>query len=134
MEQEDYLKKQIDQLARILGKILTDMLGLKNQGQVGAGIEMSIQALKDELDIDIQELIELETSHFIPSLQSEKGFTDVALEQLASLLLAFADNQQYGDSKKVYRKCLAIYEYLEKVDKTYSVERHLKMDRIKKLV
>lgn len=134
MEQEDYLKRQIDQLARILGKILTDMLGLMNQGQLSAGIQMSIQALKEELDIDIQELIELETSHFIPSLQTEKGFTDKALDQLAAILLAIADNQHDGDSKKVYHKCLAIYEYLEKVDKTYSVERNMKIDRIKKLL
>lgn len=134
MEQDDYLKRQIDQLARILGKILTEMLGFKNQGKVGAGIEMSIQALKDELDIDIQELIELETSHFIPSLQTEKGFTDKALDQLAAILLAIADNQHDGNSKKVYRKCLAIYEYLEKVDKTYSLDRYLKIDRIKKLL
>jgi hypothetical protein len=31
------------------------LLDLKNQGQVNDGIEVSIQALKDELDLDLQE-------------------------------------------------------------------------------
>ena len=34
MKQNDYFLKQIDNLGRILGKILADLLSLKSQGEV----------------------------------------------------------------------------------------------------
>jgi hypothetical protein len=37
MEQRDYLKKQIDQLGQVLGKIFSDLLGLKSNGQINGG-------------------------------------------------------------------------------------------------
>lgn len=59
MEQRDYLKKQIDQLGQVLAKIFSDLLGLKNSGQINAGLEITSQALKNELDIDIQALLDI---------------------------------------------------------------------------
>jgi len=132
MEHHDYIKRQIDQLGRILGKILSDLLDLKNQGQVNDGIEVSIQALKDELDLDLQELIAIQTNYFIDVLKSEKGFTNGNLNKLADILLFIADNRQGNDKKLLLNKCLTIYEYLEKADKVYSFDRRGKIERIKK--
>lgn len=56
MEQRDYLQKQIDQLGRVLGKLLADLIGLKNQGEISEGIEIISQKLKDELDLDLESL------------------------------------------------------------------------------
>lgn len=41
MEQRDLIKDQIEQLGRVLGKILVDFLGLKSGGQIEHGIEVS---------------------------------------------------------------------------------------------
>ena len=46
MEQQDYLKKQIDQLGKVLGKIFSDLFGLKSNGQINAGLEITNQTLK----------------------------------------------------------------------------------------
>jgi hypothetical protein len=134
MEQEDYLKRQIDQLSRILGKILSGMIGLKNQGQISESIEMTNQTLKKELELDIQELIDIKTDNFIKTLKSEKDFTDESLDKLAEILLVIADSRQDGDRKKVYLKCLTIYEYLEKVENTYSIDRQMKIAQIKNML
>jgi len=134
MEQEDYLKRQIDQLSRILGKILSGMLGLKNQGQISESIEITNQTLKKELELDIQELIDIETDNFIKTLKSEKDFTDESLDKLAEILWIIADNRKDGDRKKVYLKCLTIYEYLGKVEKTYSIDRQMKIAQIKNML
>ena len=56
MEQRDFLQKQIDQLGRVLGKLLADLIGLQNQGEVSEGIEITSQKLKDELDLDLESL------------------------------------------------------------------------------
>lgn len=130
MEQRDYLKKQIDQFGQVLAKIFSDLLGLKNSGQINTGIEITSQALKNELDIDIQALLDIPTDNFIDTLTSQKNLTNDNLDKLAEILLLIADNRQ-GDNIRLYEKCLTIYEYLESVENIYSLDRQWKMKRIK---
>lgn len=133
MEQQDYLKRQIDQLGRVLGKIFSDLLGLKSQGQIDDGIEITNQALKDELDLDIQKLLDIQTDDFIDTLKIEKSLTNDNLDKLAEILLLIADNRQ-TDNKKLYEKCLTIYAYLEKDENIYSLDRQWKIERIKNVL
>lgn len=130
MEQRDYLKKQIDQLGQVLAKILSDFLGLKNSGEINAGIEMTNQTLKNELDFNIQDILDIPTDKFIDTIKRQKDLTNENIEKLAQILLLITDNQKY-DNKKLYEKCLAIYEYLEKVENIYSLDRHWRITRIK---
>ena len=69
MEQRDHLKKQIDHLGRVLGKLLSFLLALKNQGGVDDGIEITNQVIKGELDLDLQTLIGIHPSNFIKFLK-----------------------------------------------------------------
>jgi hypothetical protein len=131
MGQEDYLKRQIDQIGRILGKILVNFLDLKSNGQVSAGIEMTNQALKNELDFDVQELKNIQPDIFIHILISEKKLTNDNLEKLVEILLLIADNTEGKDKEILNEKCLVIYEYLEKTSNVYSFDRQWKMKRIK---
>lgn len=130
MEQQDYLKKQIDQLGQVLAKLFSDLLGLKNSGQINAGLDITNQTLENELDFDIQDLLEIPTDKFIDTLTTQKNLTNDNLEKLAEIFLLIADNRQ-DDNKKLYEKCLTIYEYLEKVENIYTLDRQWKMKRIK---
>ncbi|MBM3456495.1 MAG: hypothetical protein FJX80_15400 [Bacteroidetes bacterium] len=130
MEQRDYLKRQIDQLGQVLGKILLDLLGLKNSGQLNAGIEITNQTLKGELDFEIQDLLEISKDKLIHTLITQKNFTNENLDKLAEILLLVADNQQ-ENTKKLYERCLTIYKYLEKAENIYSLDRQWKIERIK---
>ena len=130
MEQRDYLKKQIDQLGQVLAKIFSDLIGLKNSGQIITGIEITDQTLKNELDFDLQDLLDIPTDKFIDTLTTQKGLTNENLDKLAEILLLVADNLE-DDNKKLFEKCLIIHEYLEKVDSIYSLDRYWKMKRIK---
>jgi hypothetical protein len=49
IEERDYLKKQIDKLGRELGKLLSDLMGLKNQGNVSQCIKLLIKLLNKNL-------------------------------------------------------------------------------------
>jgi hypothetical protein len=134
MEQEDYLMRQINQIGRILGKILVDFIGLKNKGQVNIAIETTNTVLKDELDFDIQELIEIPSANFINKLMTEKQFNNDCFEKLAEILLLIADNTEEKNRKVLYEKCLTIFEYLEEYSKIYSLDRQWKIEQIKKYV
>lgn len=130
MEKRDYLKRQIDQLAMVLEKLFTDLLGLKNSGQLNTGLDITNQVLRTELDIDIYELLDMPAENFIDILTTQKNFTNESLDTLAEILLLIADSRQ-DDNKKIYEKCLAIYVHLEKTEKTYNLDRQLKINRIK---
>jgi len=133
MEQRDYLQREIEQLGRVLGKLLSDLLGLKSDGKVSDSIETTDQVLKDELNLTIEDLTAIPTDKFISMLQSDQNFSNRNLEQLAGILLLLAGNRSDGDDvrKMLYEKCLTIYEHLEKTESTYSLDRNLKMEIIK---
>jgi hypothetical protein len=130
MEQQDYLKKQIDLLGKVLGKLFSDLLGLKNNGQINAGFELTNQILKNELGFNIQDLLDIPTDNFINTLTTQKNLTTGNLDKLAEILLLIADNRQ-SDNRKLYEKWLTIYEYLEKIENVYTLDRQWKMNRIK---
>jgi hypothetical protein len=131
MEQRDYLKKQIDKLGQVLSKLFSDLLILKNSGQINAGLEITNQTLKNELDYDVQGLLDISTGKFIDTLTIQKGLSIENLENLAEILLLNAENRE-DDNKILFEKCLIIYEYLEKNTSIYSLDRYWKIKRIEK--
>ncbi len=131
MEQQDYLKRQIDQLGRVLGKIIADFIKMKNEGQATDGIEMSTQSLKREIDLDVLEMIILNPEEFINVLKNQKNFDHENLEKLAEIFSLIAVDT-HNNQKEIYQKCLLIYEFLEKEKQVYSLSIQWKIQQIKK--
>jgi len=136
MEERDYLKKKIDKLARVMAKMLADLLALKNQGRLAEAIEITNKALKNEIALNVDDLLAIEPGSLIKTLQTEKNFDVEHLEHLANILFLMADDlwenepeNKSGD--ELYDRCLRLYEYLNKTDSTYSLERHLRIETIK---
>jgi hypothetical protein len=76
---------------------------------------------------------------FIKTLQGQKNFNDEDLEKLADIFFLIAE--EYGQrgiegakKKKLFRRSLIVYEYLDKTGSTYSLDRHTKIEIIKSLV
>lgn len=132
MEQQDYLKRQIDQIGQLLGQMLADLLDLKGQGKISEGIEITNQSLKSELGIDIQELMNIPVDDFISKLKTGKVFGNENLDKLADILMIIADNKHESDKKILYERCLRIYEYLQRAENIYSFDRQWKIERIEK--
>lgn len=130
MQERDYLKKQIDQMGQVFAKMLSSLLGLKNNGQVNEGLEMTNQTLKKEVDFTLQELFDLPTDELIEYLTVQKNLTNENLDKLSEILLFHAENSQV-EKEKLYKRCLTIYEYLDSVESIYSLERQWKIQRIK---
>ncbi|MCX6267849.1 MAG: hypothetical protein NTW16_10900 [Bacteroidetes bacterium] len=138
MEQEDYIKRQIDQLGRVLGKIFADLTGLRTQGQTGEVLEAADHSLKSELGLNIDELTSISTENFIPTLQTGRNFNHDSLDTLADILFLLAEEPDHDGSgkehrRKLYDRSLVIYEYLDAVSGTYSFDRHLRMEKIKSM-
>ena len=135
MEEKDYIKKQIDVLGRILGKLLTNLLGNKTNGEVVGGIETTNQILNEKLNLSIEKISFIPEEEFVNFLKTEKEFTNENLEQLAEILMLNIENGINEITKiKLCRKYLILLEYIEQNDKTYSLERHLRIEKVKGLI
>ena len=131
MEQRDYLMRQIEQFARVLGKILFDLLGLKNKGDISESIEFTTRSLISELNIDLEKLTSIKRDELIDTLICKMGFNNGNLEILAEILMQTGDNyykmKNFHKGESFCQTSLTIYEYLDKSDNTYSFDRKEKM-------
>lgn len=134
MDQRDYILRQIDQLGIVLGRIISELFGLISNGQINDAIEVANYTIEGELGMDLEELCAIRSDHFIFTLKTEKNFSNENLNTLADILLLVADNRLNEDNKMLYQKCLTIYEYLEKVESIYSLDRKWKIELIKNVL
>jgi hypothetical protein len=132
MEQRDYLQNQIEKLGRVLGKIFTDLLGLKSTGKINNGFEVASQFLKAELDFEITGLIDMPIDSFLEQLKSDKRLNTENLVKLTNIFLLLADNSNDDKRKNIlYEKSLAILNFIEEQEQTYSIERRFTIEKIK---
>ena len=131
MEQRDYLMRQIEEMARVLGKILAGLLGLKTEGEVTEGIETARQTLKSELGLDTDEIMQVPPSDLIPFLKEKKQFNDLLIEQLANIFFYMSGapfhNNKIPPNTGLAGRSLLMYEYLDRSSKTFSFERQEKV-------
>ena len=134
MEQRDHLKKQIDDLAQVLGKLLTGLLQLKTEGTIQESLELTNQTLKTALSQDLDELLAIPDKTFISDLKARK-IKNEAFDKLAEVFLVLADNEGLSEKGKLmYKKSFLLLEKLESVEPIYSMDRHRKLERLKKLI
>jgi hypothetical protein len=136
LEQEDYIKRQIDQLGRVLGKLLSDLIGLNSSGQTGNGIEAASRELKIELGLNFEDLASIPADGFIEVLLGNSKLSNDNLDMLANVLFLIAEKidlreEDIGKVKALYRRSLAIYEYIDRTSFTYSTDRHAKIAHLK---
>ena len=134
MKQDDYFLKQIDILGRILGEIVSDLLKLKNKGEIMESIEITTQALKNELDLNLNDILLLQNEKIVEFLQEEKKFDNGHLDKLAEILFILGYDHVSENRINILEKSLTIYEYLNKNSTTYSPERITRIGKINKVL
>jgi hypothetical protein len=136
MEQRDYIQKQISQLGKVLLKMLNKLREDKSDATI-VNFQEHKQALEDKLDIDLNALIIKDADNFISYLLIDKNLSKEDLNIFAEILLLFAKNYPEGETESAKVKtllsgCLKVYEYLENVEATYSMDRHMKIEKIRR--
>ena len=99
MEQRDYIKRQIEQIGILLGRMLSTLLGLRSGGDTGSAIQQICGELKDELDIDIDSLASADTEVMIKDLQT-KGFDYDLLIRLRGVIDSMAASLPENDRRR----------------------------------
>src|SRR3954464_15963473 len=134
MEQKDYLKKQFDELGQVLSTLITGLLQHKNESTFTGGIESTNQQVIEALEYNLDELLAIPDENFISILKAKK-IKNESFDKLAEWLWLIADNEGPTETgKKFYKKSLLLLDKLESVETIYSMDRHRKIERIKKII
>ena len=99
MEQRDYIKRQIEQIGILLGRMLSTLLGLRSGGDTGSAIQQICGELKDELDLDIDILASADAETVIKELQT-KGFDYDLLIRLRGVIDSMAASLPQNDRRR----------------------------------
>ena len=101
MPQEDYLKRQIDQFAKALAKLLTKLTGLKNTGSTSAERDQIVnQVLEKEAQLSVDGLLEMPVNNFVPALLQTNKLNTEQLELLGKVLYALSEGHHMEKIKK----------------------------------
>lgn len=136
MEKRDFLLNQIEQLGKVLAKILSDFLKLKSDGNGAQGIEISNERFQSELDIDIDELLTL-SSNELKSYLETRSLTDNHIEIISDYLfeigkMEFENNE--AKEKLTLEKAYELLDVADDISRTTSFQRISKKNKLKNLL
>lgn len=133
MEKQDYLKRQIDQLGKVLGELLVKITGSGRNLDASETLEIVSQVLDENLELDMEQLLIIPDAQFIEALKRHELLNDFNLEILGDLLARMAI-QDSSRRKSLANRALLIYEHLEQSNKTFSFTRNQKMEKARGLL
>lgn len=132
MASRDYLIRQIEEMGIFLALLLRRILKMKEEKQE-AQIETAVkEALIQELNLDIDQVIVLENEDFI-RVVSEYFTSDDQLEKLADILKILGQDMEksFTLTKANYlRKSLFLYCYLQESSSNFSFERKIRIEEL----
>ena len=127
---------QVEQLGRVLGKILANFLGLKSSGQVEQGIEVANEQLQSELDIDIDEIVILSRDE-LKNYLMERKMAPGHFEILGKYLKELGNSKMSSDinNAKIYlTKSLELLDLEDEISTTLSFERADLKSKVKNML
>jgi hypothetical protein len=134
MEYRDFLMDQIQQMGKVLAKIFSSFFGLKSEGKVAKGIEVSNQQLKTELDIDVENLINLSVDDLKKKI-NELKLTPSHIESLTKYISEigiYHKNSDQNKSKKYFETAISLLDIADEISNTVSLRRMEMKDEIVK--
>lgn len=136
MQQRDLLKDQIEQLGKVLAKILGDFLGWKSTGNPAPGIEAANERFQNELGIDIEQLITLDRMELKSYFRTHQ-LAEPHLEMLSEYLAAVGklkNETKQGSGQLYLKKAIEVLDIADEVSETLSFVRMNKKREIEKLL
>ena len=134
MEQRDYLKDQIDALAKALGKLLAQALHLKNEKRIAESMELINTSLEKELEIDMSRMEKMTETEFTDHLKTQGKWGAIHHENLGDLFMELADSKRLLYPEKhpeaLLRKALIGYQLAKAGQLNYSYELHTKITHL----
>ena len=122
----------MDQMGRVLGKLLADLLGLKSEGKILEANDLTLEVFSKDIGFDFEEIKETLPELLLDFLIEKKQFSDAHIQHVANILFELGmEKEKYAEKKALYERAIVLYEYLNTTGTTFSFDLMLKMNRIK---
>jgi hypothetical protein len=133
MGQEDYLLREIEKIAIMLRFILGKLTGNKENPAITIEkqFEDTNELLFNEINFDLDTFLSLNESDSREYISHFKGNSPENLELLAEIIFQFGLNKNRGGQSAYFQKALQLYEFCNLTDKTYSLDREARINKIK---
>ncbi|THF50621.1 hypothetical protein E6C50_10385 [Flavobacterium supellecticarium] len=129
MPREDSLMRQISELGFALKRLMERMKGGGSGGGLTLDSDTVNSALIEEMGFGLDTLLNVEPENIISFLLENPGFSADNLELFADYLTQIEPEKDYQEN--LYRKAVAIYDYVNKATATFSMERQNKIQAIR---
>ena len=129
MPREDSLMRQISELGFALKRLMERMKGGGSGGGLTLDSDTVNSALTEEMGFGLDALLNVEPENIISFLLENPGFSADNLELFADYLTQIEPEKDYQEN--LYRKAVAIYDYVNKATATFSMERQNKIQAIR---
>jgi hypothetical protein len=138
MFRKDYIEKQLEQLALVIAKIISEITQAKEQQQFDSGITIADEFLKAEFDVELAKIAAMDNEHLIDFLTTTKNLNTGKLNLLGDVFFETATlyelNKNTSIAKNVYEKTFLIYNYVNEREKTFSQSRQEKISLLKQKI
>lgn len=136
MQQEDYIKREIEKIGLIMSAIGSKIFGGKMNHAVTTEKQISDakSMMLNNIDFDLDKFLSLNSIDATEFISRLNGFNIENIESLAKLLFQIGLNFDTDQSKTYLEKALLLYEICEITDRAYSMERQYDILRIKQAI
>lgn len=137
MHEQDYLKRQIEQLGKVLSELYAFIKSGGKAGNAVASIDAINDVLTDELKLNTNNALSLPESEFINSVSSKESFNSENTELLADALTSAGEhlpNDETDRKKMLLERALALYQLTDRKGTVFSLERFQKTEKIKQML
>jgi hypothetical protein len=133
MERRDYLLREIEKIGMIMSAIRQKVFGGKDKLSITIEQEMGVLKglLLNDAYLDFDKLMNLDQRGTDEYLSNLNGFSVENIELLAETV---SDLGHKHDSTILLEKSLQLFEICNLRDRTFSLEREIKINRIKDIL
>ena len=132
MDKEDYLLREVAKIGLLLRAIIGSLMHKKENLSITLEnqFETTKELLLNEINFDLDKLLALDEEATLDYVSQRIGINTGNLELLADLVFQLGINRQPANSHIYFEKALQLYEYCNKADRTFSMERQHKINEI----
>jgi hypothetical protein len=136
MEQRDLIEKQIEKIGLILNKILSKILK-GNNTESASQLEEEVNTSLDTIfNFNSDDFKKIQPDEIIYFLQYKKNVNPAHWEKIANILFLMIEKSKTNNDiyTNTLNNCLTIYNFLEKSEGIFSLERNQKINKIKNIL
>lgn len=134
MEQKDYILREIEKMAAILGAIRQKLFG--GSDNLSLSVEKQFEETKgmllNDAGFDLEKFMSLDKAEGNAYLSGIKGLSVENIELLAECVAGLGSCGKSDTFRLYYEKALQLYDYCNDISKTFSFEREERIEAIRK--